>query len=40
MAKKLGKIESVKPFLDTLLSHGFHLSKKLYHQALVQADEL
>ena len=40
LAKKLGKIKAIKPFLDILLSHGFHLSKKLYQQALVQAEEL
>ncbi|MBO0589494.1 DUF3368 domain-containing protein [Sporosarcina sp. E16_8] len=40
LAKKLNKIEKVKPFLDTLLSNGFHISKKLYQQALVQAGEL
>lgn len=40
LAKKLSKIEEVKPLLDTLLSNGFHISKKLYQQALVQAGEL
>lgn len=40
LAKKSNKIEEVKPFLDTLLSNGFHISKKLYQLALVQAGEL
>lgn len=39
LAKKKGKIEKIKPFLDTLISHDFHISRKLYQQALEQADE-
>ena len=38
-AKKKGGIEEVKPYLDTLISHDFHISKNLYQQALVQAGE-
>ncbi|MBM4761454.1 DUF3368 domain-containing protein [Bacillus sp. B15-48] len=39
LAKKKGKIEEVKPYLDALISHGFHISKNLYQQALVRAGE-
>lgn len=38
-AKKKRLINEVKPLLDTLVEHDFYISKKIYQQALNQADE-
>lgn len=40
LAKKKGSIGEVKPLLDTLLDHGFYISKRLYQQVLNQVDEV
>lgn len=39
LAKKKGRIEKVKPHLDILINHGFHISKVLYEKAIFQVDE-
>lgn len=39
LAKKKGKIEKVKPLLDQLIANGIFLSKSLYKQVLIKAEE-
>lgn len=39
LAKKKGKIEKVKPLLDQLITNGIYLSKSLYNQVLIEAEE-
>lgn len=39
LAKKKGKIEKVRPLLDQLLANGIFLSKSLYKQVLIEAEE-
>lgn len=39
LAKQQGKIGAVRPFLDELRSHQFHLSQKVYDAVLKQANE-
>lgn len=40
LAKKRGKIDSIQPFLDQLIAKGIYLSKKLYQEVLLEAEEL
>ncbi|WP_096225113.1 DUF3368 domain-containing protein [Geobacillus sp. FJAT-46040] len=39
LGKKNGKITEVKSLLDTLLENGFYLSRRLYQEALLLAEE-
>ena len=39
LAKKLGKIDEVKTYLDILIQEDYRISKRLYLEALKIADE-
>ncbi|MFD1413239.1 DUF3368 domain-containing protein [Oceanobacillus jeddahense] len=39
LAKSQGKIDKVKPYIDTLVKNGFRIGKQLYEQVLKQENE-
>ena len=40
LAKESGKIAEVKPYLEQLMEHGFHISQKLFRQVLTRLSEI
>jgi predicted nucleic acid-binding protein len=39
IAKKFGKIDKIKNYLDKLMAEGYWISKKLYAEAMMRVGE-